>query len=53
MKKPLGPPLGAYERQSEDKWIFTRKFEHAAVWVDLEKHDGRVDWRQGCRERGK
>ena len=45
MKKPLGPPLGAYERQSEDKWIFTREFKHADVWVDLEKEEGRITWK--------
>lgn len=45
MKKPLGPPLGAYERQSEDQWIFTRTFKHADVWVDLEKEEATIDWR--------
>jgi len=45
MKKPLGPPLGPYERESEDKWIFTRQFKHADVWVDLEKEDARITWK--------
>jgi hypothetical protein len=47
MNRPLGPPLGAYERQSADKWIFTRSFEHAGVWVDLEKEEARIEWRPG------
>ncbi|MBT3380119.1 MAG: hypothetical protein HN742_35895 [Lentisphaerae bacterium] len=46
MKKPLGPPLGSYERQSEGKWVFTRRFKHADVWVDLEKEEGRITWKQ-------
>lgn len=45
LKKPLGPPLGAYQRESEDKWIFTRQFEHAHVWVDLEKEEARITWK--------
>ena len=44
-KKPLGPPLGAYKRQSEGKWIFTRKFKYADVWVDLEQEEGRITWK--------
>ena len=45
MKKPLGPPLGPYQRESEDQWIFTRSFEHANVWVDLESQDARITWK--------
>ncbi len=45
MKKPLGPPLGPYQRQSDDKWIFTREFQHADVWVDLKKEEARITWK--------
>ncbi|MCP4376028.1 MAG: hypothetical protein GY794_07635 [bacterium] len=45
MNKPLGPPQGAYKRQSKDKWIFTRKFKHADVWVDLEKEQAKITWK--------
>ncbi|MBT3191184.1 MAG: hypothetical protein HN341_01385 [Verrucomicrobia bacterium] len=45
MKRPLGPPQGAYERESEDKWIFTRAFKHADVWVDLAKEEARITWK--------
>lgn len=43
--KPLGPPLGDYARQAEDQWVFTREFEHASVWVDLESREGRITWK--------
>lgn len=39
--KPLGEPLGKYER---DGYVFTRKFEHASVWVDVEKREAKIDW---------
>ena len=45
MNKPLGPPLGAYKRQSKNTWIFTRKFKYADVCVDLEKEEGRITWK--------
>ena len=45
MKKPLGPPLGTYERESEDSWIFRRSFTHADVWVDLGKEEARITWK--------
>jgi hypothetical protein len=45
LRKPLGPPLEPYERQSEDKWIFTRSFQHADVWVDLEKEEAKITWK--------
>lgn len=44
LSKPLGAPLGAYQRESEDKWIFTREFEHASVWVDTEKREAKITW---------
>lgn len=43
--KPLGPPLGDYTRKAEDQWVFTREFEHASVWVDLDSREGRVTWK--------
>lgn len=45
LQKPLGPPLGEYQRESEESWIFTRSFEHADVWVDLETRESRIDWK--------
>lgn len=42
--KPLGAPLAPYKRETPNGWIFTRSFEHANVWVDLEKREGRIDW---------
>lgn len=38
----LGPPLGDAIREG---WTYTREFEHARVWVDLEKREGRITWR--------
>jgi len=43
--KPLGAPKGAYKRESADKWVFTREFEHASVWVDTEKREGKITWK--------
>jgi hypothetical protein len=40
--KPLGKPKGESNRNG---WIYTREFEHASVWVDLEKREGRITWR--------
>ena len=39
--KPLGPPKGDAKR---DGLKFTREFEHASVFVDLEKKTGRIEW---------
>jgi hypothetical protein len=44
LHRPLGDPKGAYTRISPDGWEFTREFEHADVWVDTEKGQGRITW---------
>ena len=41
--QPLGPPKGAATRIG---WVYTREFEHASVWVDLEHEDARIDWHE-------
>jgi len=28
-------------------WQFTREFEHASVWVDLETQEAKIKWAQG------
>lgn len=38
-------PLGAYVREDSEKWVFTREFEHASVWVDTEKQKSKITWR--------
>lgn len=40
--KPLGAPKGDAVREG---WTFRREFEHASVFVDVEKLKGRIDWR--------
>jgi len=45
LQKPLGAPKGAYTRVSQEKWIFTREFEHASVWVDTDKGIGKIIWK--------
>ncbi|MDF7823549.1 putative glycoside hydrolase [Pontiellaceae bacterium B12227] len=45
LQKPLGMPLGAYQRTTPDGWEFTREFEHARVWVDTEKSQAGITWR--------
>ena len=44
LRKPLGSPLGPYKRTSPNGWEFTREFEHASVWVDTEKREGKIRW---------
>ncbi len=45
LRKPLGPPQGAYERTTPDGWEFTREFEHAHVWVNTETRKAKITWR--------
>jgi len=45
LRKPLGPPKGAYERTTPDGWDFTREFEHASVWVNTETRQAKITWR--------
>ena len=40
--KPLGAPKGDATR---DGFKYTREFEHASVFVDLETKTGRIDWK--------
>ncbi|MBX2851749.1 MAG: putative glycoside hydrolase family 15 protein [Phycisphaeraceae bacterium] len=39
--KPLGPPQGDAVK---DGWTYTRAFEHANVFVDLQRRTARIDW---------
>lgn len=41
--KPLGPPKGDAVQKG---WTFQREFEHASVFVDLEKRTAKIDWRE-------
>ena len=41
LQKPLGPPRGPPMRRG---YIFTRRFQHADVWVDLTSHQARIRW---------
>ena len=41
-KKPLGAPKGPATR---DGYIYTREFEHARVWLDIENDQGKVTWK--------
>lgn len=40
--KPLGKPLGNYKKNG---WVYTRSFEHADVWVDIEKRKADIKWK--------
>jgi hypothetical protein len=40
--KPLGAPKGEANR---DGYKYSREFEHASVFVDLETKDARIDWK--------
>ena len=50
LHKPLGPPKGAYQRTTPDRWQFTREFEHASVWVDLETKEAKIEWAKPSTE---
>ena len=39
--RPLGPPKGPAVRNG---YIYTRQFEHAAVYLDLSTSEGRINW---------
>ena len=43
-ERPLGNPLSTRVRESPTGWIFTRRFEHANVQVDLANKTGRIHW---------
>ena len=45
LQRPLGQPRGEAVRDEPDGWTFRREFEHARVEVDLDKREGRVDWK--------
>jgi len=45
LRKPLGPPKGAYQRTTPGGWEFTREFEHASVWVSTETREAKITWR--------
>jgi len=40
--KPLGPPAGPAVRKGS---TYTRQFQHADVWLDISKRQGRITWR--------
>lgn len=44
LHKPLGAPKGPFTRITSNGWEFTREFEHAGVWVDTEKGQGKITW---------
>ena len=46
LKRPLGPPQGAYQRTTPDGWGFTREFEHASVWVNTETRQSKITWKE-------
>ena len=41
--KPIGEPKGQAVREG---WIFSRKFEHCEVWIDVEHKRAKIDWKQ-------
>ena len=44
--KPLGPPKGLATRKS---YIYTREFEHASVFLDIEKKKAKITWKERTR----
>ncbi|MGJ8677037.1 MAG: putative glycoside hydrolase [Akkermansiaceae bacterium] len=43
--KPLGPPKGEALRTSPDGWEFTREYQHASVWVNIESREAKITWK--------
>lgn len=41
-KKPLGPPKGVAKKEGN---VYTREFEHASVWLDIEKNEAEIIWK--------
>ena len=41
-QKPLGPPKGPAKRIG---YVYTRDFEHASVWLDIEESQGKITWK--------
>ena len=41
--KPLGAPKGDAVQTG---WTFRREFQHASVFVDLEKRIGKINWKK-------
>ena len=41
--KPLGPPKGPAKK---DAYIYTREFEHASVWLDIENGEAKITWQE-------
>lgn len=50
LKRPLGPPQGAYQRTTPNGWEFTREFEHASVWVNTETREAKITWRNSFND---
>ena len=49
-KKKLGLPKGKYkEMAKEGKMVFTRRFEHAEVWVNLNTFEAEINWSDGSK----
>lgn len=44
LRRPLGPPKGAYLRTNPNGWEFTREFERASVWVNTETREAKITW---------
>ena len=41
-RKPLGPPKGPAKNRG---YIYTREFEHASAWLDIENNKGVITWK--------
>ena len=49
-KKKLGLPKGSYKQLPKmGKMVFTRQFEHAEVWVNLNTFEAEIKWSDGSK----
>ncbi|WP_299668853.1 putative glycoside hydrolase [uncultured Polaribacter sp.] len=46
LQRPLGDPKGVYSRTTPEGWGFTREFEHASVWVNIETGKAQISWKK-------
>ncbi|PIB30425.1 hypothetical protein BFP77_04595 [Maribacter sp. 4U21] len=45
LQRKLGAPKSGYKRSDLDEWEFTREFEHASVWVNIESRKSQITWK--------
>ena len=45
--KPLGPPKGP---ATQERYTYTREFEYASVFLDIENEEAKITWKESNSE---